>query len=101
MPFSYSRGILTKWKWYISVIAKETKENLDAKFSFRERQEIQRLASSTDNYWGYFWLELSLPAAEDLEKMTLFDIAEREFAVIEGILRRAANKMAGGGAIYQ
>ena len=97
----HDRGILTNSKWYISVIAKETKENLDARFSIRERQEVQRLASSTDNYWGYFWLELNLPVAKDLESMTLFEIAEREFVIIEDILRRAATKMAGGGVFHQ
>lgn len=93
--------MLTKSKWYIAVIAKETKENIDARYSIRERQEVQRLALGTDGYWGYFWLELNLPIAKDLENMTLFDVAEHEFAVIENILRRAAQKMAGGGVFYQ
>ena len=86
-------------QWYIRLIAKETKENIDANFSLREHQEIQRLASGTDDYWGHFWLELNLPNAKTLDDMTLHGIAEREFAVIEEILRRAGKKMAGGGAM--
>lgn len=70
-------------------------------FSIRERQEVQRLAASTDSYWGYFWLELNLPTAEDLESMTLSQVAEREFAIIEEILRRVARKMPGGGVFHQ
>ncbi|MBE3046411.1 hypothetical protein IMZ48_28540 [Candidatus Bathyarchaeota archaeon] len=93
--------MLTRTKWYIDVIAKETKQSLDDKVSFRERQEVQRLASSTDSYWGYLWLELNLPAAKDLEAMTLSDIAEIEFATLEDILRRAARKMLAGSAIQQ
>lgn len=69
--------------------------------SIRERQEVQRLASSTDGYWGYFWLELNLPVARTLESMTLFEIAEQEFAVMEDILRRAARKMVRGRTIQQ
>lgn len=74
---------------------------MDANFSLRERQDIQRLASGTDDYWGHFWLELNLPNAKTLDDITLHDIAEREFSVIEQILRRAGNKMAGGGARQQ
>ncbi|SPO03764.1 uncharacterized protein DNG_06447 [Cephalotrichum gorgonifer] len=88
-------------EWYIGVIANETKENVDAKFTFHERQEIQRHGAGTDDHWGYFWLEVNLPCTKDLEEMTLHEIAEREFGVIEDILRRAARKMAGDRAIQE
>ncbi|CAI4218316.1 unnamed protein product [Parascedosporium putredinis] len=57
------------------------------------RQRAEDIGQQTDDYWGYFWLEVGVIPPEELEKLTLFQLAEREFQAIEKILRRAAGKL--------
>ncbi|PKS13197.1 hypothetical protein jhhlp_000542 [Lomentospora prolificans] len=79
-------------EWYIDIIAEQTRTSL-IKLPVRERHEAQNICQQTDDYWGYFFYELGILSNEELEQLTLCQLAEREFATIENILRRAAKKM--------
>lgn len=76
----------------MNVIAEETRNHL-TELPLRERQRAEDIGQQTDDYWGYFWLEVGVIPPEELERLTLFQLAEREFQAIERVLRRAAGKL--------
>ena len=59
-----------------------------------EKQEIQRLASQTDGYWGYLWRELKYPVGPEFDNMTIAQAAALEINTIDKILRRAMERRA-------
>lgn len=43
----------------------------------------------TSSYFGYLWYYLNTPRGSTFDDMTLHQAAEREFAIIDCIMRRA------------
>ncbi|KAL1842795.1 hypothetical protein VTJ49DRAFT_4124 [Mycothermus thermophilus] len=78
-------------EWYIAVLREET-----AKLFYRvplpeaERADIEQRGEQTSQYFGYLWHEIDKPiGGKELENMTLGDMARRELAAIERVIRRA------------
>lgn len=61
-----------------------------------ERQGIQKMAESTNGYWGYFWREINYPKGPEFDNMTLAEAARRELNTIDAILQRAVSRHANG-----
>ncbi|KAK4161455.1 hypothetical protein QBC43DRAFT_302973 [Cladorrhinum sp. PSN259] len=73
--------------WFIAFIREETTKRLAA-LSLLERNDLERKASSTSDYFGYLWAELDLPQGDEFDAMTLRELAERELNTIRSILAR-------------
>ncbi|KAL2161127.1 hypothetical protein VTH06DRAFT_8346 [Thermothelomyces fergusii] len=75
-------------EWYVALIRDETTRRVH-RGHVVDRCEIQRAACHTSPYFGYMWHEIGLPVGRELGSLTLRQVARRELAVIERILRRA------------
>ncbi|PSS03298.1 hypothetical protein BD289DRAFT_359294 [Coniella lustricola] len=75
-------------EWYIAVIREESSRTVDQSLP-NIQAEIHRESQHTSLYWGYFFKELDRPYGPAFDNMTLADMANREFAAVATILRRA------------
>ncbi|KAL2269383.1 hypothetical protein VTJ83DRAFT_1567 [Remersonia thermophila] len=78
-------------EWYIAVLREETARLFyRAYLPAHERADIERRGMQTTQYFGYLWHEIDKPlGGKELENMTLGDMARRELAAIERVIRRA------------
>ncbi|KAK7754587.1 hypothetical protein SLS62_003370 [Diatrype stigma] len=83
-------------EYYIALIREETQRVVD-ELPMGERQEIQKMAESTNGYWGYFWREINYPKGPAFDNMTLAEAARRELNTIDAILQRAVARHANRG----
>ncbi|RYP49431.1 hypothetical protein DL768_004876 [Monosporascus sp. mg162] len=86
-------------EYYIALVREETQRRVD-EMPISEKQRIQEISQGTDEYWGYFWLELDYPVGPAFDDMTLAEAARRELSTIEAILRRAVSRQTARSAIY-
>ncbi|KAH6855302.1 hypothetical protein B0I37DRAFT_388952 [Chaetomium sp. MPI-CAGE-AT-0009] len=75
-------------EWYIAIIREETTRYIHRKHIV-ERNEIQRTSCYTSLYFGYIWYEIGLPTGNELDNLSLHEVARCELAVIERAIRRA------------
>lgn len=75
-------------QWYINAIREQTMKDIFAR-PHAERRSIHEKAQSTDDYWGYFWVEVNHPTGPAFDNLTLAYAAQVEFAAMEAILARA------------
>ncbi|RYO78033.1 hypothetical protein DL762_008909 [Monosporascus cannonballus] len=78
-------------EYYIALVREETQCRVD-EMPISDKQRIQELSQCTDDYWGYFWLEVDYPVGPAFDDMTLAEAARRELSTIEAILRRAVSR---------
>ncbi|GKT66602.1 RNA-binding domain protein [Colletotrichum tofieldiae] len=75
-------------EWYIATIREETGRFLEVQ-SFQDKVQTRTVGNETDAYFGFFWRELNHPAGADFDRMTLSQLAMREYETMESIIRRA------------
>lgn len=75
-------------EWYIAIVREETARHV-ARQSITHRNEIHARGGGTGQYFGYLWCEMDLPIGKQFDGVTLRDLARREAATMERILRRA------------
>lgn len=75
-------------QYYIALVREET-SRCAASSPLTERAELQRRAQDTDDYWGFFWHELGLRPGQQLDSLTLGQMAHMELAALERVIRRA------------
>ncbi|RYP56724.1 hypothetical protein DL771_011663 [Monosporascus sp. 5C6A] len=78
-------------EYYIALVREETQRRVD-EMPISEKQRVQEISQGTDDYWGYFWLEVDYPFGPAFDDMTLAEAARRELSTIEAILRRAVSR---------
>ncbi|RYP18451.1 hypothetical protein DL767_009838 [Monosporascus sp. MG133] len=86
-------------EYYIALVREETQRRVD-EMPISDKQRIQEVSQGTDEYWGYFWLEVDYPVGPAFDNMTLAEAARRELSTIEAILRRAVNRQAARSAVH-
>ncbi|KAH7018279.1 uncharacterized protein B0I36DRAFT_388519 [Microdochium trichocladiopsis] len=89
-------------EFYIGIIREETCSAV-RDLPLDDQRQIAARAATTNDYWGYFWLEVGFPPAADnshygyegggrisaFDRLNLAEAARLEWAAIDRILRRA------------
>ncbi|RYP02982.1 hypothetical protein DL764_005468 [Monosporascus ibericus] len=86
-------------EYYIALVREETQRRVD-EMPISDKQRIQEVSQCTDEYWGYFWLEVDYPVGPAFDDMTLAEAARRELSTIEAILRRAVSRQTARSAVH-
>ncbi|RYP58337.1 hypothetical protein DL769_008996 [Monosporascus sp. CRB-8-3] len=86
-------------EYYIALVREETQRRVD-EMPISDKQRIQEVSQCTDEYWGYFWLEVDYPVGPAFDDMTLAEAAHRELSTIEAILRRAVSRQTARSAVH-
>ncbi|KAJ4018010.1 hypothetical protein NW752_001920 [Fusarium irregulare] len=74
--------------WYIRLIREQTTRDILVR-PIHERTSIQETLKDTDDYWGYFYYEVSYVQGPQFDEMSLGHCAYLELSAIERILGRA------------
>ncbi|CEI61162.1 hypothetical protein FVEN_g6100 [Fusarium venenatum] len=74
--------------WYIRLIREQTTRDVLIR-PIHERTSIQETLKDTDDYWGYFYHEVSYVQGPQFDEMSLGKCAYLELSAIERILGRA------------
>ena len=57
--------------------------------SLNDRAQVQSLGAETNQYWGYFWMEMGVPFDRSFDNLTLAAVNILECEAIQNIFSRA------------
>ncbi|KAI0021447.1 hypothetical protein F4780DRAFT_790309 [Xylariomycetidae sp. FL0641] len=75
-------------EFYIQLIRDATCATVE-RLPLKRKLELEKKAQVTNDYFGYFWVEVGYPTGQAFDRMTLEQASALEWAAVDAVLRRA------------